>query len=148
MRRAAVILLALIAGLPAGAAGASISSVELAAVMQGCWFRVNWPERPPGSDPLAYDALQLCLDGGVDGSADYFECHGFANIECREIAATYAFRDEKLWFDYGAEVNDGQLSNCDVTLNSDLRFTLHNCQWIVPTVYSSPIDDIVYEKAR
>ena len=90
---------------------------------------------------------QLCFDGGLAGNAKVVECFGAANIECREIPATYALRDDKFWLDYGDEGVDGRLSKCDVRSGPGQRFELFNCDWVIPTAYSSPIVDMVYEKA-
>lgn len=147
MRAAAVLPLVLAAGIPAGAMGASVSADEVAAAVQGCWGRVNWPERGADSDPLAYASYQLCFDGGLEGNAKAVECFGAANIECREILASYELGDEKFWLDYGDEGVDGQLSQCDVRLGPGERLELFNCEWVVPTSYSTAIPDMVFEKA-
>jgi hypothetical protein len=146
MRAWGVVMVLLALALPVQAQPVPTSEAELAEALQGCWTRKSWSAEIEAqrADPDFHVSSQMCLAGGLDGELHDFRCEGHSSDDCREILATYAFRDGRFWRDYGVDAVGGGLVTCNASLEGGRWLTLSDCRSMGGD--AAPLEDVAYER--
>lgn len=102
--------------------GASSAAEEdqFSRYLVGCWQHGEIPPFTGKSEEVFM--TQTCFEGGVEGEAVHFTCHGFGTFDCWDGAESYALTDNKLHF-----ISSGAERLCDAQVVPGETLRLYNC---------------------
>lgn len=96
---------------------------EFAQHLSGCWQHGEVP--PVAQEGQDIFMSQVCFEGGMEGTAKYFSCHGTGTFDCWDETQRYAIAQRKLHL-FSSDTSNAETCDAQIVPREQLR--LHNCE--------------------